>query len=188
MQEDVMVVPRADLPMLDEHRADLIVGDAEAILESIATKHLFLPRPEAEKSPAFKQIIPYVVIRSGGHYFLLRRTPKQSETRLHDKLSLGIGGHINPGHDLLAGLRKELFEEVEIDDDFELTFAGILNDDSTEVGQVHLGAVYILETSRNVRVLETEKMSGSWVTREALAPLREAMETWSQIVYDRLIA
>lgn len=187
MHEDVMVVPRVDLPMLDHHAADLI-RDTGAILDLIAERHLFIPRPRAENSPEFKQIIPYVVIRNGGDYFLLRRTPKQTEKRLHDKLSLGIGGHINPGHDLLAGLRKELEEEVAIGDPYDLTFAGILNDDSTEVGRVHLGAVYMLETSRNVSVRETEKMTGSWVARDALAPLREAMETWSQIVYDRLIA
>ncbi|HEV7919673.1 MAG TPA: NUDIX domain-containing protein [Thermoanaerobaculia bacterium] len=183
-----MAVPRADLPILDHHPTALIVEGTRELLAVIAGKHLFLPRPLAEKSPEFKQIIPYVVIRGGGDYFLLRRTPKQTEKRLHDKLSLGIGGHINPGHDLLAGLRKELEEEVSLGDPYALTFAGILNDDSTEVGRVHLGAVYLLETSRNVAVRETEKMTGSWTAREALAPLREAMETWSQIVYDRLIA
>jgi predicted NUDIX family phosphoesterase len=185
--EDVMVLPRAALPMLGD-APELIRDDAAAILGLIAEKHLFLPRPRAEISPEFKQIIPYVVIRSGGDYFLLRRLPKQGEARLHDKLSLGIGGHINPGHDLLAGLRKELEEEVEVDDPYDLAFVGILNDDSTEVGRVHLGAVYLLETSRNVRVRETEKMTGSFVARAELAPLREAMESWSQIVYDRLIA
>lgn len=189
MNEDVMVVPRADLaPYLDAHGSDLIRDDAGAILSLIAARHFFLARPTAEVSPEYKQIIPYVVIRSGGDYFLLRRTPKQNEARLHDKLSLGIGGHINPGHDLPAGLRKELEEEVEIADAYDLAFAGILNDDATEVGRVHLGAVYLLETTRNVRVRETEKMTGSWTPRDALAPLRPSMESWSQIVYDRLIA
>ena len=187
--EDVMVVARAELTsFLDGHRSDLIRGDTAAILSLIETKHFFLPRPTAEVSPEYKQIIPYVVIRSGGDYVLLRRTPKQSEARLHDKLSLGIGGHINPGHDLLAGLRKELEEEVAVADPYELAFAGILNDDETDVGRVHLGAVYLLDTTRNVEVRETEKMTGSWTPRAALAPLRAAMESWSQIVYDRLIA
>jgi len=187
--EDVMVVARADLaPFLSGHDHDLILGDTSAILSLIQDKHFFLPRPRAEVSPEFKQIIPYVVIRSGGDYFLLRRTPKQSEARLHDKLSLGIGGHINPGHDLLGGLRQELEEEVEVADRYELAFAGILNDDQTDVGRVHLGAVYLLDTTRNVHVRETEKMTGSWTARAALAPLRPAMESWSQIVYDRLIA
>src|SRR5437763_3560501 len=155
MNEDVMVVARAELaPFLDGHICDLIRDDTSAILSLIETKHLFLPRPMAEVSPEYKQIIPYVVIRSGGGYFLLRRSPKQREVRLHDKLSLGIGGHINPGHDLLAGLRKELEEEAEVADADELAFAGILHDDQTDVGRVHLGAVYLLDTTRNVAVRE----------------------------------
>ena len=96
-----------------------------------------------------------VILGHGDAYFLLRRTRKQNEARLHDKLSLGIGGHINPGLDLLGGLQQELNEEVQIDDPYTLDFAGILNDESTEVGRVHLGAVYLLHASTDrVHVLE----------------------------------
>ena len=73
--------------------------------------------------------------------------------------------------------------------DYDLTFAGILNDDTTDVGSVHLGAVFILDThERDVVVRETDKMTGRWATRDELAELREQMETWSQIAYDALIA
>ena len=103
-------------------------------------------------------------------------------------MSIGIGGHINPGHDIIEGLRQELDEEIAIDDDYELEFAGIINDASTDVGRVHLGIVYLLRAStKNVRVLETEKMTGEWMQRSALAPLRESMESWSQIAYDALL-
>src|SRR6185436_3445956 len=121
--------------------------------------------------------------------FTLQRTAKQTEARLHHKVSIGIGGHINPGHDLIDGLQKELDEEVRIDGDYELRFAGILNDESTEVGRVHLGAVFLLDsTTRDVVVVETEKMRGEWMPRARLAEVREAMETWSQIVYDEILA
>ena len=161
---------------------------ADEILFLISTRHFFIDRATAEVSPQYKQVIPYVIIRCGDDYFVLQRTARQTESRLHHKVSLGIGGHINPGHSLLDGLQKELGEEVEIDTDFELRFAGILNDDSTEVGRVHLGAVYVLEAAtRDVRVRETEKMTGRWMPRAALAPLRARMETWSQIVHDELI-
>jgi predicted NUDIX family phosphoesterase len=182
-----MVVPTADL----EHffGATFIRPQAEEILFLISTRHFFLDRDVAEVSPQYKQIIPYVIVRCGEDYFVLQRTSKQTESRLHHKVSLGIGGHINPGHTLLEGLEKELAEEVDVDTDFKLDFAGILNDDSTEVGRVHLGAVYLLEAAtRDVRVRETEKMTGEWMPRAALAPLRERMETWSQIVYDQLIS
>ena len=186
--EQVMVVPTGDLrPFLTGNH--LIRSRTDEILTLIAERHLFIERPLAEQSPRFRQIIPYVVIRHGDSFFVLQRTAKQTEARLHHKLSLGIGGHINPGHDLAAGLKKELDEEVRIDDPYELEVAGILNDESTEVGRVHLGAVYLLHAAGpRVEVLETEKMTGRFVPRAELPPLREAMETWSQIVYDDLIA
>jgi predicted NUDIX family phosphoesterase len=168
---------------------DLIRDDAAAILDVIASQHFFVPRAEAEVQPKWRQIIPYVVITHRDDIFTLRRLRKQTEARLHDKVSIGIGGHINPRHDVLAGLRKELDEEVTIDDAYDLEFAGILNDESTEVSRVHLGAVYVLRaSSANVRVRETEKMTGSFVSRSELAAMREAMETWSQIVFAALPA
>jgi predicted NUDIX family phosphoesterase len=169
--------------------AKFIRASTDEMLYLISTRHFFIDRDVAERSPQYKQIIPYVIIRCGGDYFVLERTAKQTEARLHHKVSLGIGGHINPGHTLLDGLEKELFEEVHVDTDFRLDFKGMLNDDSTEVGTVHLGAVYVLDAATaEVRVRETEKMRGQWMPRAALGPLRERMETWSQIVYDELIA
>ena len=188
MNEDVMVVARETLaPYIEAHRYDLIRAD---ILPLIESSHFFIPRAKAEVSPEYKQIIPYVVIRHGDSYFLLKRLAKQNEARLHHKLSLGIGGHINPDTPtVLGGLRKELEEEVDVASAYELQFIGILNDDTTDVGRVHLGAVYeLVLTTRAVTIRETEKMTGEWTAREALAPLRDQMETWSQIVYDALIA
>ena len=189
MTEQVMVVER-------EHIADylvargLVTDHTDAVLDAIADRHFFIDRPTAEISPEYKQIIPYVLIRRKTDWFLLQRTQKQTEARLHHKLSLGIGGHINPDTpDLIDGLQKELEEEVGIDGDYELTFAGILNDDSTEVGSVHLGAVFILEVfDGEVVVRETEKMTGRWVAQDELEPLRGQMETWTEIVYDAVIA
>jgi len=189
MNEDVMVVNTADLqPYLEGHPFGLITAHGDGILALIAGRHFFVDRPTAEVSPQYRQIIPYVIIRHGDEVFTLRRTAKQNEARLHHKVSIGIGGHINPGHDLMAGLRKELEEEVAIEPGYTLRFAGILNDESTEVGRVHLGAVYLLDAvSPEVTVRETEKMTGRWVAIPALAAQREAMESWSRIVYDTLL-
>ena len=189
MSEQVMVVERAAIAQwMPEYGMTREHGDE--LLETVSGQHFFIDRPTAERSPEYKQIIPYVLIRHGDSWFLLQRTQKQTEERLHHKLSLGIGGHINPDTpDLLDGLQKELEEEVNVEGDYELTFAGILNDDTTEVGQVHLGAVFVLETAEpRVTVRETDKMSGRWVRREELAAHRDLMETWSQIAYDTLIA
>jgi predicted NUDIX family phosphoesterase len=185
--EQVMVVRTAELQPFLSGR--LIRKDARAILDCIASKHFFIDRPTAEISPEFRQIIPYVLIRHGDDYFVLVRTPKQSEARLHHKVSLGIGGHINPGQSLLEGLQRELDEEVWIGSAFDMQFIGIINDDSTDVGRVHLGAAYLLDAQgKDVKVKETDKMTGEWKARAALRSSREAMESWSQIVYDDFIA
>jgi predicted NUDIX family phosphoesterase len=186
--EQVMVVERERIA---RHLVEygLVTEGADEVLDVIADLHFFIDRPTAEMSPEYKQIIPYVLIRRGESWFLLQRTQKQTEARLHHKLSLGIGGHINPDTpDLIDGLQKELEEEVGVEGDYELSFVGILNDDTTEVGSVHLGAVFVLDTEGEVHVRETEKMTGRWIAQSDLPPLRENMETWTQIVYDHFIA
>jgi predicted NUDIX family phosphoesterase len=186
--EQVMVVERVTLEgFLIEY--GLVQEQTDEILDVITEQHFFIDRPTAEISPQYKQIIPYVLIRHDDAYFLLQRTPRQTEARLHHKLSLGIGGHINPDTpDLFDGLQKELEEEVDVVGDYDLTFVGILNDDTTDVGRVHLGAVYVLDAHEGtVNVRETEKMSGRWVARGELPAHRDAMETWSQIVYDTYV-
>ena len=181
-----MVVPTPLLstfftaPLIRERTAD--------ILGIIASRHEFIDRARAEVSPEFKQIIPYVIVRHDDDYFVLRRTAKQTESRLHHKVSLGIGGHVNPGHTLMQGLQQELNEEVDVASQYALRFVGILNDDSTDVGRVHLGAVFELVAEEpKVTVRETEKMTGAWMSRDELGSVREQMETWSQIVYDGYI-
>ncbi|HVG23330.1 MAG TPA: NUDIX domain-containing protein [Thermoanaerobaculia bacterium] len=189
MTEQVMVVERERLaPYLVER--GLVRERLDEVLEAITGAHFFVDRSTAETSPQYKQIIPYVLIRHADRYFLLQRTPKQTETRLHNMLSIGVGGHINPDTpELLDGLRKELEEEVRIEGDYDLALTGILNDDTTEVGSVHLGVVYILDAhDTNVTVRETDKMTGRWADKEELALLREQFETWSQIVFDALVA
>ncbi len=187
MSELVMVVRTVDLR--PHFTARLIRDHTQPILEHISLNHFFIDRQIAEVSEHYRQIIPYVVIRSGEDYFVLKRTPKQTEARLHHKLSLGIGGHINPGQTLVDGLRKELEEEVRVEVPYDLEFVGILNDESTEVSRVHLGIVYLLTAvAKNVAIVETGKMSGEWMSRNALRAAQPAMESWSQIIYDELIA
>lgn len=187
MNEQVMVVRAVELQPYFTGR--LIRSHTRAILDIIASKHFFIDRKVAEVSPEYRQIIPYIVIRNDDHYFVLSRTTKQTEARLHHKLSLGIGGHINPGQTLLEGLQRELDEEVWIGTSYDMQFVGIVNDDSTDVGRVHLGTVYLLDAAgKEIRVKETEKMSGEWMPRGALRNARDAMESWSQIIYDEFIA
>lgn len=186
MPERVMVVKREDLALIPY---GLLREHADETLDIIVERHFFIDRPIAEVSPQYKQIIPYVIIRHDDSFFLLQRTRKQTEARLHDKFSIGIGGHVNPETpELVDGLLKELDEEVTIDGDYEISFAGILNDDTSDVGRVHLGTVFVLDSAtREVRVAETEKMVGRWATIRELESLYASMETWSQIVFDDFI-
>jgi predicted NUDIX family phosphoesterase len=157
----------------------------------------FVERRKAEQDSSLKQIIPYVVVRQGDRVLLLERQAKQGESRLHGKLSIGIGGHINPVDDgadvLLMGLRRELEEELYLEGDPKLTIAGCLNDDATAVGSVHFGLVAVADLgSGGVRIRETDMMAGELIPREQLLQKYEAegerFETWSAFLLQHLDA
>ena len=187
MDELVLVVPRDVLPeAAGWHgvRTDLLEG-----FEAIVARHgRFVPRAAAEADPSHKQIIPYLVLRDGERCFLMRRTRAGADARLHDRYSIGVGGHLNPGDgDLLGGLRREWHEELVADFEPEFELVGLLNDDSTEVGSVHLGAVYVADADgRAVDVRETDKLEGGFAERDEVAAVVDRMETWSQLVFDAL--
>lgn len=195
VNENVLVVPAATIqPALE---GPFTRNGLDRCLKLIQQSQSFLSRPLAEEDPTFKQIIPYVVIRHGGQYFLTRRTKRQSEARLHGKFSLGIGGHINDTDDInkssdivQAGLERELAEEVHLGAERKsLKLAGVISDDSTPVGQVHLGLVFILELQAAAcQVRESELMTSEWADRQSLEVKLPLMETWSQIVFENLIA
>src|SRR5205823_2574248 len=151
-EENVLVVPTSGInPLLT---GKFTKTNLERALEFMLSRYSFRSRANAEEDPSFKQIIPCVIVRFEDRYLLLQRTSKQTAKRLHGTLSVGIGGHINDlevagthKNILHAGLERELEEEVHIPGPRRsLELAGIISDDSTPVGQVHLGLVFILET------------------------------------------
>jgi predicted NUDIX family phosphoesterase len=111
----------------------------------------FRPRDEMEHDPSFKQLIPYCIFRCRGTIFHYKRSQGQGEKRLHSKRSIGVGGHISSvdvrggESPYREGLRRELAEEVQIDAGFTESCVGLINDDLTEVGKVHLGIVHIFD-------------------------------------------
>jgi len=133
-------------------------------------------------------VIPYLVLRDGPRYFLMRRTQAGGDARLHDRWSIGVGGHLNPGDgDLAGGLRREWREELVADFEPEFELIGLLNDDTTEVGSVHVGAVYIADAGgRAVTIRETEKLSGAFAAPAFVREGIDRMETWSALVFERL--
>lgn len=164
----------------------------EGCLRTMREKGFFVERREAERSPEWKQVIPYCLVRSGGSWLLLERLKAQSEARLHGLLSLGVGGHINPcdvagPSDLIAaGAWRELEEEIGVynpDGALSLQPLGLLNDDSNEVGAVHVGLVFGLDAGEPApRIREREKMKGSWTPLAELEKLCQdsgRFESWT---------
>jgi predicted NUDIX family phosphoesterase len=187
--ELVLVIPRSVL-MLDSGwrglRTDLMPGpDFETL---VAGAGEFRPRGEMERDRSWKQVIPYLVLRDGPRYFLMRRTKAGGDSRLHDLWSIGVGGHVNPGDGGLAGgLRREWREEVRAVFEPEFELLGLLNDDSTDVGSVHVGAVYVADArGRAVTIRETEKLSGAFTEPSQVAGVVDRMESWSSLVFEHL--
>ncbi|MGA3030867.1 MAG: hypothetical protein ABSE58_09055 [Candidatus Limnocylindrales bacterium] len=192
MSEDgpelVYAVPRGVLfegvePWLGVKRSGV-----DSVLDRARTAGAYVPRPSAEVDRSLKQIIPYLVLRDGDRIFLMRRTRAGGDARLHDRYTIGVGGHLNPGDgEVLGGLAREWREELDADFTPNFEFVGLLNDDTVEVGVHHLGIVYAADAAgRPVAVRETNKLTGSFETLEVVRAAYAEMETWSQLVLDAL--
>ena len=151
----------------------------------------YRPRGEMETDPSFKQLIPYVVFRfeseQGPQLFRYTRGSGQGESRLHAKKSIGIGGHISTLDDQATsvydqGMQRELDEETIIETTYDNRCVGMINDDETEVGKVHLGVVHIFDVAEpNVKARETEIIDAGFDSVENILADIDAYETWSQI-------
>jgi predicted NUDIX family phosphoesterase len=156
----------------------------------------FRPRAEVEEDPSYKQIIPYVIFHHGHSVFCYTRGTSQGEARLHRLRSLGVGGHVDepdadgrPTIDAYEmALARELDEEVEIGTPGTIRKVGLINDDSTPVGQVHLGVVHLYELqTATLRPKEAGLADSSFVPLAELAGQRASFETWSQFCIDALL-
>ncbi len=161
----------------------------------------FLARATAENDPTHKQIIPYAILACGDRVLHYVRGKKAGEQRLVAKGSIGIGGHLNDNDESLfawdeaayrAGVEREVNEEVQIDTPFEDRIVALLNDDTTEVGRVHLGVVHVFQLEKpEVQKREAMITNLAFLTKSQLEERRENLETWSQICldhFDRLLA
>jgi predicted NUDIX family phosphoesterase len=185
--ELVLGVPRALLMPTGGWRG-VLHGDVSPYLELFAREGRFRRRQDAEGDPSWKQVIPYLVLRDRGTLFLMRRTRAGGDARLHERYSIGIGGHVNPEDgNLDGGLAREWQEEIEADFAPEFRPIGLLNDDSDPVGQVHIGIVFAAEAAgRAVAIRETEKLEGAFVAPADVLRVYDRLETWSALAYDFL--
>lgn len=187
--EQVLVVPTAVF-----HRAGLFQGfcaEVERYLPLLLdpVQLRYLPRPEAENDPSFKQLIPYVVLRHGGHIFHYTRGASGGEARLRAKRSVGVGGHIcatDAGPDVYrAGMLREVEEEIYLETTYRERCLGLINDDRTPVGQVHLGIVHLFDlTEARVRHREEGLTQAGFAPLGELVAQRDQFETWSQFLFD----
>lgn len=187
--ERVFVVPRSSLPEQASWYGMRTDGLDEFVV-AVERDGRYEPRSAMEQDPSFKQVIPYLVLRDGRRYFLMQRTEAGGDARLHNLYSIGVGGHLNPGDGgVLGGLRREWAEEVVAD--FVPTFrlVALLNDDTTPVGAVHIGAVYVADADgRAVTIRETDKLTGAFVEPASVAAVVGRMETWSRLAFEFLEA
>lgn len=156
-----------------------------------------MKRGLAEEDVRFKQPIPYIVIRRGQELFVYERLKGGGESRLHGKLSLGAGGHMNPLDETLpfaqvldTNLKRELDEELDITGEVNVKVLGFINDESNDVSKVHIGILGIIDLNKEdeVAVRETDTLKGSWATLEELRneEVYDRLESWSKIVVDML--
>jgi predicted NUDIX family phosphoesterase len=194
--ENVLVIRRSLFDELGSFQG--LNFEPEKYLKAILSRgsNFFIPRPEAETNPGYKQIIPYALIAFEKTVLHYVRGKKAGEQRLVAKGSIGIGGHMNETDESLfamdeeayrAGVEREVNEEIKIDSPFEDRIVALLNDDSTEVGLVHLGIVHIFKLKEpNVQKREAMITGLAFLTKEELMARRELLETWSQICVDAI--
>lgn len=185
--ERVFVVPRSVVP----HAAawyGLRTDELDPFVAAVERHGRYELRAEMEHDPSFKQIIPYLVLRDGERYFMMQRTTAGGDARLHGLYSIGVGGHLNPGDGgLLGGLEREWHEELVADFLPDFRLVALLNDDTTPVGAVHLGAVYVADVAgRPVAIRETDKLRGGFAEPVEVAAVVERMETWSRLAFEFL--
>jgi predicted NUDIX family phosphoesterase len=202
--EFVLVVPRRDL--FARHYPQGLVTFGEQVSASdferrVREHGFFVERERAEHDPELKQVIPYTLVTrrgsaGGTEVLLLRRLARGGEARLHDKLSIGVGGHLDPvdaagdrAAVIDAGTRRELTEELVIEGALGWRRVGLLNDDSNPVGAVHVGLVQVARAEGHVSIREEDVLSGDFTAPERLAELLAQgadFETWSALLVERL--
>lgn len=188
--EQVLVVPTKTIDDLVNGTDGIFPIDLEKLRDLIEKNAFFIDREIAENDETLRQLIPYVLMRQQGKFLLLRRTKKQQERRLHGKLSLGVGGHINlgdgdaPWRAFLKGMEREMHEEVNVEV-LQLSYVGLLNDTSSPVSRVHVGLVYLAEV-KFLGLNEPDMFDFWFMDLKEIEQRREELEGWSKLALDFL--
>ena len=194
--EQILVVNRKELFNNEEnHFYGFIQKNDEKTKKIIDTFESYevKRRGDMEEDPSYKQLIGYVLLKDANtnEVLVYKRLVGGGEARLHGKASVGIGGHMNEveGKTIFEMLKinaaRELNEEVGVSEEEALNnlhFIGLINDDKTEVGQVHVGVVYECKVDKSeVEVKEDDTLVIKWMTANE-AKEEENYETWSEFL------
>jgi predicted NUDIX family phosphoesterase len=215
--ENILVIPATDLPKFNVPFTGVLCNPFIDFVDLLAN-YKFLPRPEAEQDPNWKQIIPYCIFMNQEDEVLwYLRSSKGGEKRLHEKASIGFGGHVNSSDyeengyfsvgAYFNGLQREMQEELSFlfhtngkteesslwQKHFELSHLGLINDDSNDVGRVHLGALHCFRLTHPGEACAQSndagiKIKGFHAPDRLLSFYSEQLETWSKLVLENWTA
>jgi len=200
MDEIIITAPRKEVfenEALTFQGVQSVKQEVHNIIQNISDSYTTMRRGDAEENEDYKQPIPYGIVKRGNEVFLYKRLSGGGEKRLHDQLSIGVGGHaqdvqMDDFHgQMFENLHRELDEELIIKTNTQrITFTGLINDDLNSVGKVHIGILALVELSKNatVDVRETEQLEGEWINIKDLKKpeIYDKLESWSQFVADIL--
>ena len=190
--EQVLVVPRVllqEIGMFEGLRTEGLDAAVARLLDP--ANHFFMDRAAAEEDPSHKQLIPYCIFRCGNRILHYTRGKAGGESRLHAKISVGVGGHVNPidtgggrtGSDAYhAAVTREIEEELDLPEEHEHRVISLLNDESNTVGQVHLGIVHLVVLISDAVMSREDALLdlGFSPLSELNGTLFDRLETWSQ--------
>ena len=195
--EEILVVPRSLFDELGSFQG--LTTDTDRYISTLLdpSNNFFMDRETAEDDPSHKQIIPYSLFRYRGSYLHYIRGKAGGESRLHAQGSLGIGGHINPVDEradplgratYMAGVAREIDEELALPSQPEQQIVGLLNDDSNAVGRVHLGFVHLFDLESEEAQAREDALSELQFksTADLRGPLYDTLESWSRFCVDAM--
>jgi predicted NUDIX family phosphoesterase len=189
--EQVLVVRRELLDEIGSFEGIRTEGVEAAVARLLdPANHFFMDRAEAEEDPTHKQLIPYCIFRHGDRVLHYTRGKSGGESRLHAKISVGVGGHVNPvdmgegrtgAAAYHAAVTREIEEELELPGPHEHRIVALLNDDSNAVGQVHLGIIHLVDLQSDAVTSREDALADLAFSplTELRGELFDRLETWS---------
>ncbi|MGF1657442.1 MAG: hypothetical protein ACFCU3_10735 [Verrucomicrobiales bacterium] len=193
--EEILVIPRALFDQLGAFQGVRPLSDAWLTALFAPGNHFFIRRGLAEEDPSYKQIVPYALLVQDGKILHYTRGGGGGEKRLVNLGSIGIGGHLNREDQDRLSLQayqnlvlRELQEELLIEGEFTNQAVALLNDDSTPVGQVHLGLVHRIDLASGgiARAAEEDIVDPTFLEPSDILARLEQLETWSQLCAQNL--